>query len=108
MFTIAKNSTPNIFFMKSPIVIKKITTFAFRTRNCHPSKVTAQTITLLKTTMNYIIFNSRDQLLRLEIAKIVYFEADGNYTKTVMTNKLSGTLPLSLGNVEKVLSTQMQ
>ena len=58
--------------------------------------------------MNYIIFNSRDQFLRLEIAKIVYFEADGNYTKIVMANKLSGILPLSIGNVEKALATQLK
>ncbi len=58
--------------------------------------------------MNYIIFNSRDQFLRLEIVKIVYFEADGNYTKIVMANKLSGILPLSIGNVEKALATQLK
>ncbi len=58
--------------------------------------------------MNYIIINTRDQLLRLEISKIVYFEADGNYTKVVMTNKLSAMLPLIMGNVEKALASQLQ
>ena len=57
--------------------------------------------------MNNIIINSRDQLLRLEISKIVYFEADGNYTKVVMSNKLKSVLPLSLSNMEKALSTQL-
>lgn len=57
--------------------------------------------------MNYIIINTRDQLLRLEISKIVYFEADGNYTKVVMTNKLSAMLPLIMGNVEKALAAQI-
>ena len=57
--------------------------------------------------MNHIIFNLRDQLLRLEIAKIVYFEADGNYTKVVMANKIKVELPLSLANMEKVLSSQL-
>ena len=57
--------------------------------------------------MNHIIINLRDQLLRLEIAKIVYFEADGNYTKVVMANKLKSELPLSLSNIEKALSTQL-
>ena len=57
--------------------------------------------------MNYIIINSRDQLLRLEITKIVYFEADGNYTKVVMANKLKAVVTLSLGNVEKALADQL-
>ena len=57
--------------------------------------------------MNHIIFNLRDQLIRLEISKIVYFEANGNYTKVVMTNKLKSDLPLSLSNMEKVLSSQL-
>lgn len=58
--------------------------------------------------MNYIIINSRDQLLRLEITKIVYFEADGNYTKIVMANKLKALVPLNLGQVEKALAEQVK
>ena len=30
---------------------------------------------------NLIFFNSRDELLRIDISKIVYFEADGNYCR---------------------------
>ena len=58
--------------------------------------------------MNYIIFNSRDQLLRLEISKIVFFEADGNYTKIVMANKLKAVVTLSLTNVERALALQLK
>lgn len=58
--------------------------------------------------MNYIIFNSRDQLFRIEIAKIVYFEADGNYTKVIMADKLKALVPLSLGQVEKGLADLMK
>ena len=43
--------------------------------------------------MNHIIYFSRDHLIRLEIDKIVYFEADGNYTKVIMANKLK--IPIS-------------
>ena len=35
----------------------------------------------MDTTTNFLFFNSRDELLRLDISKIVYFESDGNYTK---------------------------
>ena len=58
--------------------------------------------------MNYIIINSRDQLFRLEITKIVYFEADGNYTKIVMANKLKALVALNLGQVEKALAEQVK
>lgn len=33
----------------------------------------------MDTTTNFLFFNSRDELLRLDISKIVYFESDGNY-----------------------------
>ncbi len=58
--------------------------------------------------MNYIIINSRDQLLRLEISKIVFFEADGNYTKIVMANKLKAVVTFSLSLIEKALSDQLK
>ena len=31
----------------------------------------------MDTTTNFLFFNSRDELLRLDISKIVYFESDG-------------------------------
>ena len=38
--------------------------------------------------MEYIYFNSRDELLRLRITEIAYFESDGNYCNVVTANKL--------------------
>ena len=32
---------------------------------------------------DYLIFNSRDQILRVKIQNVVYFESDGNYTSMV-------------------------
>ena len=54
-----------------------------------------------------IMFNSRDELLRMEVGKIVYFEADGNYTHVVTKNKLKATLGTSLSKTESVLSAQL-
>lgn len=54
-----------------------------------------------------IMFNSRDELLRMEVGKIVYFEADGNYTHVVTKNKLKATLGTSLSKTETVLSVQL-
>lgn len=55
----------------------------------------------------YIFFNSRDELLRIEISKVVYFEADGNYTDIVMVNKLRASVCMNLGEMEKALAAQI-
>ena len=41
---------------------------------------------------NRIFFNSRDERLRIDISKIVYFEADGNYTDIIVINKLRASV----------------
>ena len=56
---------------------------------------------------NVILFNSRDEMLRMEVEKIVYFEADGNYTHVVAKNKLKATLGASLTKTEQMLTQQM-
>ena len=54
-----------------------------------------------------IFFNSRDNLLRLDISRIAYFEADGNYTTIVSKNKLKVQIGLSLTRTETALSEQL-
>ena len=54
-----------------------------------------------------ILFNSRDELLRMEVSKIVYFEADGNYTHIVSVNKLRATIAASLTKTEEALTAQL-
>jgi len=55
-----------------------------------------------------IFFNSRDSLLRLQADKIVYFEADGNYTIIMTKNKLKMHVGISLSRMEDVLSEQLR
>lgn len=55
----------------------------------------------------YLFFNSRDELQRIEVSKIVYFEADGNYTDIVMVNKLRASILMNLGEMEKALVAQL-
>lgn len=57
--------------------------------------------------MDYVYFNSRDELVRLSIADIVYFEANGNYTKVFTANKLSSTIGMNLGQMETALAQQL-
>ena len=54
-----------------------------------------------------LFFNSRDELLRIGVEKIVYFEADGNYTDIVMVNKLRAAVCMNLGEMEEALAAQL-
>lgn len=57
---------------------------------------------------DFVYFNSRDELLRVDISKVVYFEADGNYTNFVLPNKLRGVIGINLAQMEKALSTRLR
>jgi len=54
-----------------------------------------------------LIINSRDELLRIDTSKIVYFEADANYTTIVMTNNQRFSLCTNLSNMEKLLAEKL-
>lgn len=56
---------------------------------------------------NLILFNSREGLLRLNIDRIVYFEASGNYTSVVTKNKLKASLTMGLTRTESELTEQL-
>ncbi|MBR5653208.1 MAG: LytTR family transcriptional regulator [Prevotella sp.] len=56
---------------------------------------------------NFILFNSRDEMLRLDVRQIVYFEADGNYTSIVLANKLRCSVGMNLGQMQKTLTDQL-
>ena len=60
-----------------------------------------------KVTRKLVFFNSRDELYRIDVSKIVYFEADGNYTDIVMVNKLRAAVLMNLGEMEKALAAQL-
>lgn len=66
-------------------------------------------LTFLLTAMphNLIYFNSRDELLRLNMPSIVYFEADGNYTNIILTNKLKCKVGMNLSQMFKTLEERL-
>lgn len=55
-----------------------------------------------------IYFNSRDELLRINLSSVVYFEADGNYTRFVSVNGLSNMVCMNLGRMEELLSLRFK
>jgi DNA-binding LytR/AlgR family response regulator len=55
----------------------------------------------------YLYFKSRDKLSRIDTSKIVYFEADGNYSDIITVNKLRTAVCMNLSEMEKALATQL-
>lgn len=55
----------------------------------------------------YLYLNSRDELLRIDISKIAYFEADGNYTNIVLINNLNGVVCMNLAHMQDVLTKNL-
>ena len=56
----------------------------------------------------YLYLNSRDELYRIDTSKIVYFEAEGNYTNVVLSNKLRGSVCMNLAQMQQVLSDSLK
>ncbi len=58
--------------------------------------------------IKYLYLNSRDDFYRVDFSKIVYFEADGNYTNFVLSNKLKGAVLLNLAQMQATLSGNLK
>ena len=55
----------------------------------------------------YLYINSRDELYKIDIAHIVYFEAEGNYTNFYLSNKLKGAVCMNLAQVQKLINDNL-
>lgn len=52
----------------------------------------------------YILyFNTRDELLRVDLRKVLYFKADRNYTDVYFVNGVHATLPAGLMAIGQML-----
>jgi DNA-binding LytR/AlgR family response regulator len=56
----------------------------------------------------YIFFNSRDTLFRVALFRIVYFEADKNYTNLHLTNGQKLVFTFGLGAMKDYLEKNMK
>jgi DNA-binding LytR/AlgR family response regulator len=55
----------------------------------------------------YLIIKTRDELLRIKIGNILYFEADRNYTKLLLSNGIQFTFAINIGKIEEILEKQV-
>ncbi len=58
--------------------------------------------------MEILLFNTRDELIRVNLKYVVYFEADGNYTHIIFSNAAKATLLYSLGSIEKLIDEKLK
>ena len=55
----------------------------------------------------YLMIKTRDELLRIKIGQILYFEADRNYTKLLLSNGIQFTFAINIGKIEEKLEKQV-
>ena len=55
----------------------------------------------------YLMIKTRDELLRIKIGQILYFEADRNYTKLLLSNGIQFTFAINIGKIEELLGKQV-
>lgn len=51
----------------------------------------------------FLIFNTRDELLRIDMRTLVYFEASGNYTEIVGANGVREVICTGLSKIDAAL-----
>ena len=56
----------------------------------------------------YLIIKTRDELLRIRIGQILYFEADRNYTKLLLSSGIQFTFAINIGKIKEILSKQVK
>ena len=55
-----------------------------------------------------LFLNSRDEFLRIDISRIAYFEAGGNYTNIILGDGLKGIGCMNLAKMKEVLEASLK
>lgn len=56
----------------------------------------------------HIIFNNRNELIRINPLEVMYYEAYGNYCYAMFGNKIKVMLPVGLTDMERILTQQLK
>ena len=54
--------------------------------------------------ISILYFNTRDEMIRVDLRKVLYFKSDKNYTDVYFLNGQHVTLPTSMLDIEKMLN----
>lgn len=55
-----------------------------------------------------LLFNTRDELIKVNLRHVVYFEADDNYTHIYFSNGVKATLLCTLSNMEHLINEKLK
>lgn len=55
-----------------------------------------------------LFFNTRDEMIKVRLKRVAYFEADSNYCHVMFINGAKATLLTSLVNIEGLLTEQFK
>lgn len=61
-----------------------------------------------KASETTLFFNTRDELIKVKLDRVAYFEADSNYCHVVFINGARATLLTSLVNIETLLDERFR
>jgi DNA-binding LytR/AlgR family response regulator len=56
----------------------------------------------------YLIFHNRDEMTKVRLEKVAYFEADGNYTHVTFTNAFNVSVPVPLCAIETLINDKLR
>lgn len=61
---------------------------------------------IVPSAKRWLLLNSRDECLRIDFKKIIFFEADGNYTNIHLQNRMRCTVGVNLASMGIILAEQ--
>ncbi len=61
-----------------------------------------------KASETTLFFNTRDEMIKVKLDRVAYFEADSNYCHVVFINGAKATLLTSLVNIESLLTERFK
>lgn len=71
-------------------------------------KTSGQNMRHFKASETTLFFNTRDEMIKVKLDRVAYFEADSNYCHVMFINGAKATLLTSLVNIEKLLSERFK
>lgn len=61
-----------------------------------------------KASETTLFFNTRDEMIKVKLERVAYFEADSNYCDVIFINGAKATLLTSLVNIEQLLTERFK
>lgn len=70
--------------------------------------VSGSLLDIFDVSMGILLFNTRDELVKVNLKYVVYFESDDNYTHIFFSNGIKATVLYSLSNMKQLIDDEMK